>query len=185
MAFKKEDLLKFSKSTELAIKLIEDDSSAGSGENEGTEVKILHLVREVQAVGSIPTADGTEMKAKGLKVYVADTNIEEMLKDLNEVDGVLVYKGPMHLDVSKPSGRTVNGQFVITKPAKIWLTKTKFSRSGGQLRAAQTNNVNTLISKMFAGGKVLDLAAESATASGDTAATGEKKVEPEVVANQQ
>jgi hypothetical protein len=184
MAFKKEDLLKFSKSTELGIKLIEDDSSAGSDGNEGTEVKILHLTKEIQAVGSIPTPDGGEMKAKGTKVYVADSNIEEMLKDLTEVDGVLVYKGPMHLDVSKPSGRTVNGQFTITKPAKIWLTKTKYSRSGGQLRQAQTNNINNLINKMFAGGAVLDLAAESATASGDTTATGEKK-EPEVVANQQ
>ena len=172
MALKKEDLLKFSKNTELAIKLIEDDSS------EKTTVKILHLVAAVQAVGSIPTSEGGEMRVQGAKVYVASDDIDKMLEDCNEKDGIIVYKGQMHLDVSKPNGRMVNGQFVITKPAKIWLTGTKFARGGGQLRQDQANNLNGFIGKMFNGGKVLDLATESATAGNAANAGG-----PTVVAN--
>ena len=181
MAFKKEDLLKYSKSTELAIKLIEDDSSGGDS---GTEVKILHLTKEINAVGSIPTADGTEMKVKGSKINVAADNIDAMLEGLTEQDGILIYKGPMHLDVSKPNGRMVNGQFVVTKPAKIWLTATKFSRGGAALRTNQTNNLNSLVSKMFGGG-VVDLATETTSTAADTTGVAAGKVEPEVVENQQ
>jgi hypothetical protein len=167
MAIKREDLLKFSKSVELAITLIEDDSSGGQ---DGTEVKILHLAAPVNAVGSIPTSEGHEMKVTGNKVHVAADNIEEMLKNLEEKDGQLLYKGPMHLDVSKPSGREVNGQFTITKPAKIWLTATKFSRGGNALRQKQGQSLNTLVSKMFAGGATYNLAAESVAPAGDGAA---------------
>jgi len=183
MAMKKEDLLKFSKSTELAIKLIEDDSSGGTADTEGTEVKILHLVKEVLAVGSNPTPDGGEMRVKGTKVYVASDNIDEMLKDLVEQDGILVYKGPMHLDVSKPSGRVnaQSGQFEVTKPAKIWLTKTKFSRNGGQLRNQQREKLSSFTSTFFGKG-IIDLTAETATASTDTNTSNDgAKVEPEVV----
>jgi hypothetical protein len=182
---KKKDLLaRFGKSTELAIKLIEDDSS-GDGTDGGTQVKILHLVQPVNAVGSIPTPDGTEMKASGAKVYVAQDDIDKMLENVDEKDGILIYKGDMHLDVSKPGGRTVNGQFVITKPAKIWLTSVKFSRRGGQLRTSQTNNLGDMINKMFSGGKTLDLTAETTTATGasDNKDAGDGKTPPTVVAN--
>ena len=172
---KKKDLLsRFSKSTELAITIIEDESS------DNTQVKVLHLQKPVIAVGSIPTPSGAEMKVQGAKVYVAADDIDKFLDDVTEQDGLLVYKGPMHLDVSKPSGREVNGQYTVTKPAKIWLTSTKFSRSGGQLRQKQQNNFSSLVDKMFAGGKTFDLAAETASAaSGDA---GEKSGDVEVVA---
>ena len=170
MAIQKKDLLKFSRSTELAVKLVEDDSS------ENTEVKILHLVNPVTATGSVPTPDGKEMKVTAAKVYVAADNIEEMLKDTEEKDGILVYKGTMHLDVSKPSGRTQNGEFVITKPAKIWLTKVKYSKTGGNLRKDQTNSLNDMINKMFGGSQPVNLDEAQVQAEPE----GKKK--PEVVA---
>jgi hypothetical protein len=188
----REDLMKFSKSTELGITLIEDDSSGSGDQNDdaGTEVKILHLQTEVTAVGSIPTPDGGEMRAKGKKVYVAGPNIDKMLEGLTEKDGVLVYNGPMHLDVSKPRIRMNNGQATVTRPSRIFLTAVKFSRGGTQLRQEQATQLNSLINTMFGGGKTLDLASESATASGapaaNTNATGgdnKPKVEPKPVAN--
>jgi hypothetical protein len=172
----REDLLKFSKVTELAIRQIVDDSSGGDG---GTEVKELHLTQKITATGSIPTPDGGPMTVTHNVVYVAADNIDAFLKDVEEKDGILVYKGTMHLDVSKPSGRTNSaGQFTITKPAKIWLTATKFSRGGAALRTAQTQNLNTMINTMFKGGATLDLGVET---TGTTNA-GEQK-EPTVVAN--
>lgn len=181
---KKKDLLsRFSKQTELVVKLIEDDSSGDGTDGNGTQVKILHLEKPVQAVGSIPTGDGTEMKVQGTKVNVAQDDIDRFFEGCEEKDGVLVYKGDMHLDVSKPSGRTVNGQFTVTKPAKIWLTSTKFSRRGNQLRQGQQQNLSSVVSKMFQGGKVFDLASETATAAGDNAGGGNQKTEPEVVNN--
>lgn len=182
---KKKDLLaRFAKSTELAIKLIEDDSS-GDGTDGGTQVKILHLVQPVNAVGSIPTPDGSPMKATNSLVYVAQDDIDKMLENVEEKDGILVYKGDMHLDVSKPGGRMVQGQFVITKPAKIWLTSIKFSRRGGQLRTSQTNNLGDMINKMFSGGKTVDLSVEaSAKPAGDTNDNKEQgKPSPTIVAN--
>jgi hypothetical protein len=182
---KKQDLLsRFSKSTELAITLIEDDSS------EGTQVKILHLAAPVNAVGSNPTSEGHEMKVTGGKVNVAAEDIDKFLENVKEQDNILLYKGPMHLDVSKPSGRMVNGQYTITKPAKIWLTATKFSKRGNKLRQEQTQNFQSLVNKMFAGGKTFDLASETASANleKELNAEGEKKDDKdakniEVVAN--
>lgn len=172
MADINQDLLKrFSKSTELIIKLIEDDSS------DNTQVKILHLVQDVNAVGSIPTPEGGEMKVKGAKVYVAADDIEKLLGGCVEKDGVLIYNGPMHLDVSKPQGRNVNGAFTITRPAKIWVTSTKFSRRGGELRQKQTTNLSDMVNKMFAGGKTFDLGAET------TAPAANGTSEPEVTKN--
>lgn len=171
MALKDTDLLKFVKKTEFAVKLIEDESSKAQ-DGSTTVVKVLHLVNAVNAEGSIPTPDGKTMKVSGNKVYVAADNYDTFLQQAEVKDDVIVYTGDMHLDVSKPSGRTVNGEFVVTKPARIWLTATKFSRSGGQLSQQRTQNLNGLISKLFAGDKPLDLTAET----GGTAA-GEQKVE--------
>ena len=172
MAIKKEDLLKFVKSTVLSIKVIEDDSG------EDTEVKVLHLTAPVNAIGSNVTSGGLEMKVQGSKVYVAAEDIEKMLDHTEEKDGILIYKGPMHLDVSKPNGRMQNGEFVITKPSKIWLTATKFSKRGGSLRRGQTESLNGMVNKMFSGAKPLDLSAETVEAA--TAPT----ITPEVVPNQ-
>lgn len=166
---KKEDLLKFTKNVELLISLVEDDSS------DRTEVKVLHLVNPVTATGSIPTPEGKDMRLIGNKVYVAADDITAFLADADDKDGTIVYKGQMHLDVSKPNGRrNQEGEYVITKPAKIWLTKTKFSRSGGQLRAEGQTSLNNVISKMF-GDKPLDLTADN---TADAAAT---VTEPPVV----
>jgi len=157
----KEDLLKFTKNVELAVTLVEDDSS------DRTEVKVLHLANPVSATGSIPTSEGLEMKATSNKVYVAADDIAEFLKDAESKDGAIVYKGQMHLDVSKPAGRRdANGDYVITKPAKIWLTKTKFSRSGGALRTESQTSLNNLINKMFSG-KGLDLTSEETAKKAD------------------
>ena len=125
------------------------------------------------------------MSVTGSSVYVAADDIDAMLENMTDKDGVLIYKGPMHLDVSKPNGREQNGQFVITKPAKIWLTTTKFSRRGGQLRSKQTENLNSVVNRLFAAGKTLDLSAELPATPVDDAGTdgtGAKKT-PQVVAN--
>lgn len=179
MALKKEDLLKFSKRVEFGVKLIEDDSSGGEN---GTEVKILHLANTITAEGSIPTPEGGVMKVTGNKIYVAADNIDKMLEGMEEKDGVLVYTGDMHLDVSKPKGRMQNGTMVITTPAKIWLTKTKFSRSGGNLATQQRASLGDVINKLFSGGKTLDLTAETASTN---VPAGQAATEPEVVVNQE
>ncbi len=152
---KKEDLLQFTKNVELVITLVEDDSS------DKTEVKVLHLANPVTATGSIPTPEGKDMKVSSNKIYVAADDIAEFLKDAEAKDGAIVYKGQMHLDVSKPNGRrNAEGDYVITKPAKVWLTKTKFSRSGGSLRAEGQASLNNVINKMFAD-KPLDLTVDN------------------------
>lgn len=173
---KKADLLaRFGKFTTLIIDKIEDDSS------DTTQVKILNLVEAVTATGSNPTPGGLVMSARSSQVYVAADDIDKMLEQCEEKDGKLVYRGQMHLDVSKPATRTVNGQTIVTKPSKIWLTATKFSRRGGELRQNQSNNLNSLIDKMFAGGaaKPLDLAAEAAKATEATNSGNRKEEEPE------
>jgi len=182
MAFTRENLKKFIKSTGLVIDVIEDDSSAD------TEVKILLLAEPVNAVGSNPTPEGKEMRVTGRKVYVAAEDVDKMLDGLTEQDGKLVYNGPMHLDVSKPKIRTVNGQPQVTAAAKIWLTATKFSRRGVALQQQRTNDLTTMLNSFFGSG-VVDLAAESIATpvagneeeKGDDKKTGALK--PEVVAN--
>lgn len=171
---KKEDLLEFSKNVELVITLVEDDSS------DRTEVKILHLANPITATGSIPTAEGLEMKVTSNKVYVASDDIEAFLDNAEKKDGAIRYKGQMHLDVSKPNGRrnAQTGEFEITKPAKVWLTKTKFSRSGGELRQTAQQSLQGLISKMFAG-KALDLtAATTAPVTGAAQPAATTKPQP-------
>lgn len=175
MALEEKDLLEFSKSTELFVTLIEDESSGATPNNPtGTIVKVLHLQSPVNAVGSIPAPGGAEMRVSGAKVYVAADNWKKFLEAANKKDNIIHYKGDMHLDVSKPDGRTVNGQFVITKPAKIWLTAVKFSRSGGALTTQRVNTLNNLIDGMFAGNKTFNIPTETAVATG--------QAEPEVVA---
>lgn len=175
---KKEDLLQFTKNVELVITLVEDDSS------DKTEVKILHLANPVTATGSIPTSEGLEMKATSNKVYVAADDIAKFLQDAESKDGAIHYKGQMHLDVSKPSGRRdANGDYVITKPAKVWLTGTKFSRSGGTLRTESQQSLNTLINNMFKGKEALNLTTEQTAAKpADNAggAANKQKAEPVV-----
>lgn len=180
------NLQKFIKSTELVIRLIEDDSS------ENTKVLMLHLTEPIVAAGSIPIpGSGETAKLRSNIVHVADTNIDEFLKDCVEEgegpESVVRYKGGMHLDVSK--GRTrVNASTgavdVITQP-KIWLTATKFSRAGGKLQQNAQVERNKFLNKFFGGGKIAEVGITDATAvgAGDTPKVGEDgKVIPEVVA---
>lgn len=174
MAIERKDLLKFSRLTELAVKSVDDESS------ESNEVKLLVLEKPITAVGSIPATgpngEQIQMKMSASEVYVGADNIEDFMKNTEEKDGILLYKGPMHLDVSKPSGRMVNEKFQITKPAKIWLTKVKFSRFGGKSRQDQQANLSTAIATMFGGGTF-----ESAKATTDV--TGEGKETVKIVDN--
>lgn len=172
MAIKKEDLNKFIKATELGVTSVEDESS------ENNEVKLLHLTTDITVTGSLTAPDGSPMRVKDRKVYVGADNIEEFMQDCELKDNILYYKGPMHLDVSKPGGREVNGKFQITKPSKIWLVKVKFSRFGGSSRQKRQDNLNTMITNMFKGKEVLDLG------STDAATTTVATPEPAVVANQ-
>lgn len=174
MALQEKDLLKFIKAVEFVVTSIEDDSSGATATNPtGTVVKILHLAQPITAVGSNPTPGGQVMKATDTKIHVAADNWKKFLEQAEEKDGVIHYKGDMHLDVSKPDGRNVNGKLVVTKPAKIWLTSVKFSRSGGQLNQSRVNNLNTMIDDMFKGNQPFDLSAQNTgTAAAGDAGTG-------------
>lgn len=188
-----ESLVKWSKTTELLITQIEDDSSGtGDDENPGTVVKILHLAQPVNAEGSLPTRDGHPMKVKNNKVYVAADDWEKFKKEATETDDGIVYKGTMHLDVSRPRTRTNrNGQVEVTGQSKIWLCTVKFSRRRGTLQQNGIQQTNNFMNQLFAEGKVLDLTVETPTiqppkkedegGAGDKGAT----VDPTVVANQQ
>ncbi len=178
MAIKPEDLKKLSKSTELIIKLIEDDSSTG------TTVKMLHLVKEVTAVGSIPIRENGEIpRAKSNVVYVAAENIDEFMKNANydEKEGLIIYNGPMHLDIGKPKTRVnqTTGELTVTAPAKIWLTAVKFSRRGTALQQNSTQQRDAFIAKFFGGGKIVDVGGEASAVAGEV--KDEVKNEPEPV----
>lgn len=185
MAIKQEDLLQFIKATEFVVLSVEDDSSGATVNNpNGTVVKILHLAQPITAVGSNPSPSGHVMKATDAKVHVAADNWTKFLEQAEVKDGTIHYKGDMHLDVSKPDGRNVNGKLVITKPAKIWLTSVKFSRSGGQLNQSRVNNLNTMIDDMFAGNQPFNLAVQGNTGTTATGEGGETGSGPVVVENQ-
>lgn len=174
----KESLLKFVTLTELAILKVEDESS------ENTDMYVLHLADKIGATSSIPAPNGQPMKVTDNKVFVGGENIEKFMADCTEKDGVLIYKGKMHLDVSKPSIRDVNGEPTVTKPARIWLTAVKFSRSGGQLRNQRQQTLNNVINGLFANGNGIDLTSEIKLPEATPPVVEEvKKVEPEVVAN--
>lgn len=174
MAITRKDLGKLLKGTTLHIVAIEDESG------EETEVKVLHLADEVKAQSSLPISTGEYMNATSNKIYVAGAdNIDAFMKDTDEnPDGSFTYKGGMHLDVSKPKGRTVRGKFAITTPARVWLTKTKFSRLGGKAQEDRQENLNTVLSSIFGGGKVF-----AAGAATDVTTITDVK-EPEIVPNQ-
>lgn len=140
MAITNEDLLKFSKSTELVIEFIEDDSS------DGTQVKILNLKNAVKAVSSLPGPNGEEMKVESKKVYVAADDIKKFMDQANIVDGTPVYKGDMHLDVSKPITRSQNGVVTVVRMPKIWLRSVKFSRAGTNLQQQRLVSVHLVLS---------------------------------------
>lgn len=151
MSFTRQDLMKFAKLVSFTILSVEDDSSDTS------EVKILTLSEPVNATSSTTAGDqATVMSLRSNQVYVARENIDELLKGCVEKDGKIVYEGDMHLDVSKPSGRIIQGQYQVTKPSRIWLTKTKFSRLGNSSRQQQQTSFNSMITNMFGGGKVHD-----------------------------
>lgn len=179
------DLLKLSKSTKLVITKVEDDSS------ETTVVKILHLQDAVTAVGSVPLPNGSMPQLKTATVYVAADNIDEFLKDavIEEVNGVptVTYNGQMHLDVSKPKTNTNNttGETRVTVPAKIWLTKNKFSRSGNDLRKKQSEGRNSVLTAMFGTGKIAEQGTEDLGANvKDLGVENKATPEPVVVGEQ-
>jgi len=178
------DFSKFVKSTELVIQQIEDDSS------ENTKVLILRLVGDVTAAGSIPIpGTGETMRLRDSKVHVAADNIDEFFKDcVEEGEGelaVLRYKGPMHLDVSKPKLRTNNNtdESIVIAQAKIWLVKTKFSRAGGRLQQEQAVKRNNFITNFFGGNKVAEVGNEDVSnmVKSPVANTGGVKQSPEPV----
>lgn len=177
MEFK--ELQKFIKMTELKILSIEDDSSTS------TKMLVLQLVQPVIATGSNPVrSTGDIMRLQSNQVHVAgDDNIEEFLKDVTEgeEDGVtlLVYRGKMHLDVSKPKTRTdlATGQTNVISNARIFLTVTKYSRLGGALQAKAVANNQNFIANFFKGGKVAEV---QVTANGSVPA-GSQRTEAEVV----
>jgi len=180
MALKDEDIQQYSKSTELFVTLIEDDSSGTEDPDKpGTVVKILHLAQAVNATGSIPTRGGQEMKVKHNKVYVAADDWKRFKEVANSVEGGISYKGDMHLDVSKPKTRQGrDGNIEVISNSKIWLTAVKFSKRSGQLRSDATTNLNGFMNKLFEGGAVLDLTAPTDT---NAAAGPVEGAAPEVV----
>lgn len=180
MAIEMKQLLKLAKLTKLIIKSVSDDSS------EQTQVKVLHLLDDVVAVGSIPLRDtGDIPQLKGKTVHVAADNIEEFMKDavLDEAEGIITYEGPMYLDVSKPKTRNGrNGELAVIAPAKIWLTKVKFNKSGAALQQNATTATNAFMAKFFGGGKIAEVGSEDLGKNEQANGGGEQvKNEPEPV----
>jgi hypothetical protein len=148
MALQENDLKKFIKKTDLVISAVEDDSS------ENTQILKLTLAEKVPSIkGSNPTDQGQDMVLREVEtVYIAgDDDIEAFKKDadLDEASGIISYKGPMKLDVSKPNGRFVNNVFVITKPAKAWLTSVGFNKRGAGLRSDRQSGLSAAVAKFF------------------------------------
>lgn len=146
MALKKDDLKAFIKKTNLIIAEVIDDSS------EGTEIFKLVLAQPTgKVVGSNPTDQGQEMVLnQQTNVWVAGEDIEHFMNDTEKQgDGTLIYDGPMKLDVSKPNGRYVNNQFVMTKPPRLWLTKVAFNKRGRDLRSQRQTGLSQAVAQYF------------------------------------
>jgi hypothetical protein len=147
MSVTREKLSKFIKQTEIIISSVEEDNS------ETSKIFKLTLAQPVRAEGSNVTPDGQKMVIPDAKeVFVHESDHDAFMADCEEGEGdTLVYRGSLKLDVSKPNGRTVNGAFVVTKPAKAWLTSVAFSKRGGTLRTDRQNNLNQAIKQIFGG----------------------------------
>jgi len=190
MAIKINDLLGFIKTTDLIVLKVEDDSS------QDTQMKILHLQNEVVAVGSNTLPDGSMMRMKTKTVLIAADNIDEFMKDAEfEGDGdnrVLIYKGQMHLDISKPKTRTdaTSGSTIVTQPPRVFLTKVKFNRAGIKLRQNQVDGNRAALLTFFGGNKIAEVGTEDLgkvvevkqTVTDLTPNGEQKKAEPEPVA---
>lgn len=179
----KEDLLSLAKKVTLVIAGIEDDNSV---DREGNKIenKILHLQGKVRASSALPAGEmGLPIVIEDNKVRLNVRDIEEFLKDAKKEGDVIIYDGPLKLDVAKPKLDT-NGN--VRTPARIWLTSVTFDKLRVQSRNDQTKNFNALISSMFAAGKVVDMStAANAPVTGGEPPKSEKddSVDPKAVAN--
>lgn len=173
---KLELLKKFIKTNELIIDTVEKDDSPTQ------KMLKITLKRKLPSVtGSNVTPDGDPMTLKNVDVvYVAtEETIEEFVNGLDEVDGTLVYKGDLKLDVSKPAGRyNRDGEYEVTKPAKVWLTKVNFNRMGGELVQKNRDGLKSVMAKLFSAGETLaNLALEQETKP-TPASVADKKLNP-------
>lgn len=150
---KLELLKKFIKTSELIIDSVENDDSPTQ-----KMLKITLKNKLASVTGSNVTPDGDPMTVKNVTtVFVAtEETIAEFVNGLEEVDNTLIYKGDLKLDVSKPAGRfDREGNFEVTKPARVWLTKVNFNRMGGELVQKNRDGLKSVMAKLFSAGETL------------------------------
>jgi hypothetical protein len=175
MALRKEDLKKFQKKNRLVVTNIEEDKT------ENTTNQILTLGEPVaKVVGTNPTDSGAEMYLENVvKVLINGTEEDEtsdfgrFMKESRVEGDAIIYEGGMKLDVSKPNGRMVNGNFVITKAAKAWLCSVTFNKRGGKLVADNRAALSAAIGNLFSNVKT-----ETPAAAPSITQKTEPKVEP-------
>lgn len=146
---------KFVKTTLLKILHMEDDSS------ENTKLVKVTFAEKITAIGSNVTDAGAEMKYSQDHAWLqgnidgteVDSDFNKLVEGLEEKNGVLEYKGPLKMDVSKPKSRIVNGVPTVTTPPKLWIVSVNFSRRGRGLREEQAKGLSTVLKDFFGAGK--------------------------------
>lgn len=145
---------KFVKTTELKITAIENDSS------EETAMIKVSLFDNITAKGSNMFAN-KEMQKTDNMLYVAGDDVELFKKGLVvdeqgepvvDSDGCISYKGDLKLDVAKPKGRLVDGEFQVTKPMRIFLTSVSFAKKGDAFRSENNQKRQNALLELFGGG---------------------------------
>lgn len=175
MGVNQETLKKFMRQTKLRIVSIEDDSS--------TNTKLLKVTLAeplAKVVSSNVTDTGAPIFATNVKeLTVAEDDIEKFYEGCEDDGDTLVYSGNMKLDVSRPNGRMVNGNFVITKPAKAWLVSVAFNRRGATMQQDKASALSSALKALFGDGgqSAAAVGAPASNVTSNNAGTGKQPVD--------
>lgn len=138
-------LAKLVKKTRLVLLSVDDDSS------KNTDVIRVELKEKLRVKGSNPLPNGKDMIHSEDFLFVAAEDVPLFMANVKEEDdGTIVYEGPLKLDVSKPKGGIVNGQWVWRTQPKLWLVSTLFSRRGGELIQNSQDTMRDALNALFA-----------------------------------
>jgi hypothetical protein len=141
-------LKKYPNTIVLRILRIETDI-VGVHEDNVTPRKVHRLILSEpipEVRGSVPMPDGSlNVMHNVTEVHLVDDNVKHV-KDfrLNNYGGMKLRLVELHLDISRPQGRMMGDEFVITKPAKVWITHIPFARIGQISR----QSLNSLVNKI-------------------------------------
>lgn len=142
-------LAKLLKKTKLRILAVDDDSSRN------TDLLKVELPEQIRIKGSNPLPNGKDMwwvadnlivGPEDIKIFNA--GIKEITNAKGEVE--MWYEGPLKLDVAKPKGSMVNGQWVWRQQPRIWLVSTLFSRRGSDMIQDSQESMRGALNSLFA-----------------------------------